>query len=72
MSAPGRANATLAAVLILLGAATWALTPVALLMDRLDDVAAPALMIRAAALVLGCLVGGASAARRCRRCRGRS
>ncbi len=62
MSAPGRATATLAAVLILLGAATWALTPVALLMDRLDDVAAPALMIRAAALVLGCLVGGASAA----------
>lgn len=62
MSAPGRATATLAAVLILLGAATWALTPVALLMDRLDGVAGPALMIRAAALLLGCLIGGASAA----------
>jgi len=61
MGAPGRATATLAAGLILLGAAAWAVTPTAMLLARLDDGGAAAPLVRAAALLIGCLLGGASA-----------
>jgi len=61
MGAPGRATATLAAGLIVLGAAAWAVTPTAMMLDRLGDGGAAAPLVRAAALLIGCLLGGASA-----------